>query len=95
MGVYPKPTPTERLDRSTVKGRTARGESNGACTYPERRPSGEKNGNHKLTADDVKMIRTLRSEGWLLRELGERFGASTSSVSYIVRGDHWKEQRCD
>ena len=56
------------------------------------RPSycrGEKNGNHKITADDVREIRILRQRGSSLREIGEQFSITKAHVSGILKGLCW------
>ena len=64
----------------------ARGMKNGAHTHPERRPTGIRNGNCKLSDADAAAIRHLRAEGLLLREIAPRFGVSLSAVSDVARG---------
>lgn len=44
----------------------------------------------KLTEADVATIRQLRREGYLLREIGDRFGMSQNQISRIARGEAWK-----
>lgn len=50
---------------------------------------GSKNGYAKLTEEDVKIIRTLRP-GLTFREIGERFGVTSSTIEHVVRRRKWK-----
>lgn len=43
-----------------------------------------------LTREDVDEMRRLRKEGWLQRDLANRFGVARSSVSRIVNDRVWK-----
>lgn len=47
-------------------------------------PAGEASRNAKLTADNVRDIRRLHSEGATLRQLGEKFDVSNVSVYNAV-----------
>ncbi len=53
-----------------------------------RSPRGERQGNSKLTAEDVREIRRL-SGRMLQREIAEMFGIAQSHVSLILRRHHW------
>ncbi len=46
--------------------------------------------NAKLTAAQVVEIRQLRSNGWLLRELAQKFGVTEAQISLIVSSKRWK-----
>lgn len=46
-------------------------------------------GTAKLTEQDVSMIRTLRAQGLLLREIADRFDVHVMTVSDITRGKSW------
>ncbi|MFQ6183614.1 HNH endonuclease signature motif containing protein [Sinorhizobium meliloti] len=63
------------------KGRQARGEK---LSHP--RASGEKNGNSKLTAEQVLLIRELREPQ---RVTVSRFGVSQALISKIKRNEMW------
>nr|WP_281357473.1 HNH endonuclease [Brasilonema bromeliae] len=54
-----------------------------------RHPHGVKHGQAKLTEDDVREIRRLRSEGKLHREIALIFGISRKQVSDICIGRYW------
>jgi hypothetical protein len=60
-------------------------------TNPARYPVrvGERNPNAKLTPGQVAEIRTLRTDGVSLRELGRRFGVHNRTIERIVKGDRW------
>lgn len=49
---------------------------------------GERN-HSKLTADQVIELRMLRSDGWLLRELADKFSIHEGTASQIVRRKKW------
>lgn len=42
-----------------------------------------------LDAEQVKEIRKLRKEGYLLRELSDLFGVTLENIHYIIRGKIW------
>ena len=44
----------------------------------------------KLTEDDVRQIRVLRSHGLTYREIAKRFGVSISAIVNIIRGTTWR-----
>lgn len=50
---------------------------------------GEKNGNAKLTAEQVAVIREKRANGALLANLAEEFNISESAVSLIANRRNW------
>jgi len=51
---------------------------------------GENSGNVKLTESKVLQIRELYRDGWLQREIAEKFGICQVRVSEICRGKAWK-----
>lgn len=54
-----------------------------------RQPLGSDRGNSKLSASDVLEIRRLCAEGYVQREVAERFGINQSVVSQIVTRQIW------
>lgn len=50
---------------------------------------GERNGNSKLTADNVLEIRKLSNQNISLRKIGKIFGISGTHVDYIVKNKNW------
>ncbi len=44
----------------------------------------------KLTASDVRVIRTRLASGELHRHIAEAFGVASSTIGYIKRGEHWR-----
>lgn len=74
-----------RADKSTA----ARGERWQAA-HEGRMARGERVHGSRLTADDVRDIRRLASEGYLLRELAARFGVRMSTLSMVIRRETWK-----
>lgn len=51
---------------------------------------GERNGQAKLSSEDVKKIRRMRKVGITYRIIGGIFGVSRTAASYIVRRKKWK-----
>jgi hypothetical protein len=52
---------------------------------------GERHGQHKLTADNVKNIRELLKTKLSASEIGKMFGVQKSTVLHIKWGKTWKE----
>ncbi len=61
------------------------------CTNKYRQACGEKIGNSKLTALQVKEIRKIYSTNPIItqKDLGKDFGVSNITISKIVYGEHW------
>lgn len=51
---------------------------------------GERNGNSKLTAKDVSIIRKASRGQLSTKLLSERFGVCTETVRRIIRGEYWR-----
>ena len=54
---------------------------------------GERTGNAVLTEADVRRMRALRAEGYLVREVAVAVGTSLSQASRILRGETWAHVR--
>ena len=54
------------------------------------RSQGEKHGNAKLTADNVRELRSLHADGATLRQLADKFGVSNVSIYNAVAGRTWR-----
>jgi hypothetical protein len=54
-----------------------------------RKPTGELNGNHKLSSANVREIKRLCSLNYSVREISELFGVSVTTVRYIRQGKTW------
>lgn len=54
------------------------------------RSRGERHGNARLTAEDVRDMRRLRVHGFTLRWLADRYGVSNVSVYNAVNRITWK-----
>lgn len=66
--------------------RVAYGEKHGWHTHPERRPRGERNGNHKLTDVQVAEIRQRYAAGGVTQtELASDYCVSQVQISNIVK----------
>lgn len=84
---------TARGDRSGSRlhpDRLARGRRNGSRLHPERLMRGEQVNTAKVTADDVRTIRRLASEGVRPGVLQRRFGLNQRSVWNIVHRRTWR-----
>ncbi len=53
--------------------------------------AGEKHPSSKLTEDDIRQIRRLRSEGSKIVDLGRQFGVGHSHISAICLSKSWAE----
>jgi len=51
---------------------------------------GSKNTMAKLTDEQVCEVFTLYGQGWLQREIGEKFGINQNAVSRILNGRRWQ-----
>jgi hypothetical protein len=65
------------------------GRRNAAQLYPERLARGERQGNAKLTADQVREIRALAEAGMMRKDIAVRFGVSHMAISKIVLRQSW------
>ena len=68
----------------------ARGKRSGQHTHPERTARGERNGNAKLTKDQIFEIFAYHKLGWSQKQLAEHFGVLQANISRILRGVLWK-----
>jgi len=52
---------------------------------------GEKNAQHKLTAEQVLAIRAQYATSlWTLKQLGKKYGVAFTTIHWIVSGKHWR-----
>lgn len=56
---------------------------------------GEKNGNARLTWDDIPLIRLFAAAGACQRLIAERFGVVQQSVSNVLTGKIWSESETE
>lgn len=61
------------------------------CARKGRSCKGERNGQAKITAADVRDIRRLRAQGEKLLPLARRYGLTEGTVCNIANGKSWKE----
>lgn len=47
---------------------------------------GEKNHSHKFSNADIRIMRQLHTDGWLTKDIADRFGTSRNYVSEVLRG---------
>jgi len=72
------------------KNRKATGVRQGTHTHPEQIARGEQNGRARLSAEAVREIRRLYTEGGCsFRQLAARFGVVSSTVSMILHRKTW------
>jgi hypothetical protein len=72
------------------KGRNLKGDDHPAHLHPERQPRGEAHHHSVLTADKVRKIRCLRSEGIRGVDVAKQFGISPGHVDSISKRRTWK-----
>lgn len=70
--------------------RHVRGDAHPARTNPEKFPRGERSPHAKLTADQVRQIRTRREQGETYQSLAVAFGVSLMTTQRIVRRLTWR-----
>jgi hypothetical protein len=85
--LYPGTVAENNADRS-LKGRTARGDGNGARLHPERVARGERQHSAKLTPAQVREIRR-RAETEPKAALAREFGISPPAVGKLVSRRSW------
>lgn len=78
-------TNNDNMKDRNKKGRQARREKHPFYKKPH------KNGNAKLTMEDVKEIREKYAKGDIIqKELGRQYGINRSHISHIINGKSWK-----
>lgn len=80
-------TDQTNADDRVARGRTARGDRNGARAYRANRARGERHRSAKLSDDQVAAIRRLHGHGRTQVSLAAEFGVSQSNIGCIVRGE--------
>lgn len=71
------------------KGMMPIGDRNGSRLHPERMPRGERHGNAKFTAQDIREIRLERLAGKTYREIAKPRGCSLDAIQAIVLRRNW------
>lgn len=66
------------------------GAQHGTRLHPDRVARGERIANAKLTADSVREIRRLTSQGVILKDVARMFGVSVYPIYCIRKGIAWK-----
>ena len=74
-------TQTDNMRDCSSKGRTSRHASS---------LHGNNNGNSRFTPEQVRQMRTMHSNGHSRVDISKRFGASKTSVAYIVTRRYWR-----
>lgn len=72
------------LEESNPRDNTRHAHATGLCA------EGERHHNAKMTADNIRELRSLRADGWLLSDLASRYGVTKANVSYILKGKGWR-----
>lgn len=67
-----------------------RGQRAGAYTHPERHPRGSRNGQAKLSDEEIQTIRRLIAEGQTNIAIAAQFNVHHSTISLIRTGKHWR-----
>lgn len=72
------------------KQRAVWSKENVMVAHPEKRHWGERNGQAKLTEQQVKEIREMyESQHLTMNELGNRYGVSRHQIGHIVKRRQW------
>ena len=73
-----------------AKGRAASGERHGSRVHPDRVPRGERSGQSKLTAEQVREMRKAYAAGGIgCYRLANRFGVDPKTVERIIKRKYW------
>lgn len=80
----------ERHWTHTHPSKRATGNRNGSHTHPEQLPRGEQVHNARLTADQVRIIRTRYAAGEEQQQIATDYGVNRATISYIVLRKTWK-----
>ena len=78
------------LEPLTHQGNIQHAYETGLASIDKAYCRGESHHTTKLTADTVREIRGLRTEGMGLRAIGERFGCTDGAVWRIVQRKNWR-----
>lgn len=81
----------ERNGSRTHPEKRPRGQAHGMNTHPEARTIGERNGQAKITWEQAREIRALRSQKLQYKEIAAQLGLSLAIIGKVVRGERWKE----
>jgi hypothetical protein len=82
---------TDNVADRVSKGRSATGDRNGMRCRPDRRPTGEANGNAKVTSEIVEALRRRHAAGEASSALSREVGLHYATVRRIVTGVYWRE----
>ena len=78
-----------QLDASR-KGISSAAQARWRSRHPDRPATGERHGMAKLTANQVREIRTQHSSGFSLSQIARDYGVSVGTIWFIIAGVHWK-----
>jgi hypothetical protein len=73
-----------------AKNRSATGERNASCLYPEKRKRGELHPKAILTAELVREIRRLRKEGVFIKQIAKQLNTSWHATYDVLRNRTWR-----
>lgn len=82
-------TPKENSQHASMFGLKPSGDRHYTRVTPNRRPKGETLNRGHLTAQDIKTIRLLKSNGLAGKDIATRFGITPSTVSKITKLQAW------
>lgn len=86
-----KGTQKENLEDAVRKGRMMSGDRHTSRTCRASRPRGEKHKCHKITSEQVLLIREMYASGnFTLRKLGLEFGITATAILFIVKRKTWQ-----
>jgi len=83
-------TCTENMKHAWRTGLCPTGARHGRHTMPDKSARGERVNTAKLTASQVQHARSMRSNGFKLREIAATFGICVSQASNITTGLQWR-----
>lgn len=83
-------TQTDNIKDRNKKGRTATGARSGAVVCPEVRPRGVFQWKHKLTNEDVVVIRNRCASGESHISISKDYGVSHQCIYYVAHRKTWK-----
>lgn len=83
-------TQADNMADMRAKGRGPTADRHGTRTHPESVPRGERNGNAKVTAEQVREIRAMYARGTTQRAIADVFGVKEPTIQSIVTYKSWR-----
>lgn len=83
-------TAQDNSDDMMAKGRSASGDKSFPRLHPEKMRRGERIAWSILKESDVHLIRALRSNGFAVPPIAQRFGVTVGTLTNLLKGVAWK-----